>query len=153
MPACAGSSPAARAISGYTTIAIVDSALTPMIVKLSALSRCGCGGIAAASAIAAEAPQIAVAPPESTPKAVRKPISRAATIEMPIVSATEATTPSTGCQPSAAISPPVMRSPSSATPQRSTVRALKATPGAHWPSDRKFIAMPSSSANSITGAP
>lgn len=125
-----------------------------MMVKLSARSRSGCGGSAAASAIAAEAPQIAVAPPESTPKAARKPISRAAATEMRIVAATEATTPATGCQPSAPICPAVMRRPSSATPQRSTLRAHKAMPGAHAPSAaRKFIAMPSSSANSITGAP
>ena len=46
----------------------VDSALIPITVKLSAFARCGWGGMAAASAMAAELPQIAVAPPESSPK-------------------------------------------------------------------------------------
>ena len=60
----------------------------------------------------------------------------------------------TGPQPSSAIWPTVMRRPSSATPKRSTWRAVNSMPAAHGPSlDRKFIAMPSSSANSITGAP
>ncbi len=37
---------------------------------------------------------------------------------------------------------------------RSTWRAVNSMPAAHGPSpERKFIAMPSSSANSITGAP
>jgi hypothetical protein len=95
-----------------------------------------------------------VAPPVSRPKKARKPSRRAATIETPIVSATLATTSTIGCQPSAATWAPVMRSPSSATPTRSSWRAVNSMPGAHGPSaDRKFIAMPSSSANSITGAP
>jgi hypothetical protein len=47
-----------------------------------------------------------------------------------------------------------MRNPSSATPQRSTWREVNSMPGLQGPSaDRKFIAMPSISAKSITGAP
>ncbi len=134
-------------------MASVDSTLTPITVKLSAFSRWGCGGMAAASASAADAPQIAVAPPESRPKVLRKPSMRATPIEIRMVSATETTTPATGCQPSAEMSPKVMRRPSSATPQRSTVRAVKATPAAQLVSvARKFIETPSSNANSIIGA-
>ena len=71
-----------------------------------------------------------------------------------MVIATDKTTSSTGCQPSATTWAAVMRRPNRATPMRSTWRALNSMPGAHGPSSaRKFIAMPSSNANSITGAP
>ena len=69
-----------------------------------------------------------------------------------MVSVTTAMTSTTGCQPSAAISPSVIRKPSSATPRRSTVRDAKAIPALQRSTSlRKFIAMPSSRANSITG--
>ncbi len=123
-------------------------------MKSVARSFSGCAGSAAARASAADAPQIAVAPPLSSPNSDWNPISRASSIETPIVSTTETMTIPTGPQPSAVIWPAVMRSPSSATPKRSTWRAANSIPGAHGPSpERKFIAMPSSSANSITGAP
>ena len=118
-----------------------------------ARSFIGWFGSAAASAIAADAPQIAVAPPLSRPNKVWKPSSRAASIDTAIVSATVSTTIAIGCQPSSAIWLSVMRSPSSATPTRSSVLAVNSMPGLQAPSpDRKFIARPSSSANSITGA-
>ncbi len=101
---------------------MVDRVDTPMMVKPVARSFSACGGSAAEIAIAAEAPQIAVAPPESRPNSGLKPIARAAQIDAKMVSVTAATTSATGCQPSAAISPSVMRKPSSATPSRSTVR-------------------------------
>ena len=119
-----------------------------------ARSFSGWFGSAAASASAAEAPQIAVAPPLSRPNRLWKPISLATAIDAPIVSTTAITTMASGCQPSSTTWPSVMRKPSSATPKRSTVRAVNSMPGRHGPSpDRKFIARPSSSANSITGAP
>ena len=119
-----------------------------------ARSFSGWFGSAAASASAAEAPQIAVAPPLSRPNRVWNPISRAASIDTPIVSNTDTTMIATGCHPSSATWPTVMRSPSSATPMRSSCRPANSIPGLHAPSpDRKFIAMPSNSANSITGAP
>ena len=75
-------------------------------------------------------------------------------MEAPIVRATPLTTISTGPQPSAATWPAVMRSPSSAMPMRSSCFALNSMPARHGPpSDRKFIAIPSNSANSMTGAP
>ena len=46
-------------------------------------------GSAAASASAAEAPQIAVAPPLSSPNRLWKPISRASSIDTPMVSTTD----------------------------------------------------------------
>ncbi|MNL83758.1 hypothetical protein D3C87_2114920 [compost metagenome] len=71
-----------------------------------------------------------------------------------MVTATRVTTSATGFQPNAAICSRVMRMPSSATPMRNTVRAVNSIPALHLPSPaRKFSAMPSSSANSITGAP
>ena len=144
----------ARARIGYTIIVRVDSAEMPTTVNKVARSFSGWGGSAAASASAADAPQIAVAPPLSRPNRMLKPISRATTIDAPIVSVTDSTTSNTGCQPSAATCASVIRSPSSATPQRSTWREVNSMPGLHGPSaDRKFIAMPSKRANSITGAP
>src|SRR5690349_3734182 len=103
----------------------VDRTLTPITVKLVARSRFGWGGIAAASASAADAPQIAVAPPERRPNWLDRPSRRAATIDTAIVIPTEATMPATGCQPSELTSPIVIRRPSRATPQRSTERAVK----------------------------
>ena len=71
----------------------------------------------------------------------------------PMVSATESTTIAIGHAPSAVIWASVMRTPSSATPMRSSVLAENWMPGTQRPSvDRKFIAMPSSSANSIAEA-
>ncbi|MCY1177158.1 hypothetical protein D9M73_174550 [compost metagenome] len=111
-------------------------------------------GSAAARARAAEAPQIAVAPPVSRPNKVLKPIARAATMDTRIVTTTSVTTITTGCQPRATICSRVMRMPSNATPTRRISRAVNSMPGLHTPSpERKFIAMPSSRANSITGAP
>ena len=135
-------------------MASVESALTPITVNSVARSFCGCAGSAAASARAAEAPQIAVAPPVSRPNKGWKPMARATIIASPMVSATDSTTSRNGCQPSATTCAAVMRRPSSATPTRSSVRPLKAITGAQGPAaERKFIAMPSSRANSITGAP
>ncbi|MNY76087.1 hypothetical protein D3C86_2155530 [compost metagenome] len=71
-----------------------------------------------------------------------------------MVTTTRITTSSTGFQPSAAICSRVMRMPSSATPMRNTVRAVNSMPALQAPSPaRKFSAMPSNNANSITGAP
>ncbi|MNI48718.1 hypothetical protein D3C73_1032950 [compost metagenome] len=71
-----------------------------------------------------------------------------------MVTTTRITTSAIGFQPNAAICSRVMRIPSSATPMRSTVRAVNSTPALHGPSSaRKFRAMPSSKANSMTGAP
>ena len=132
----------------------VDSALTPMTVNSVARSFSGCCGRAADSASAADAPQMATAPPVSSPKKPRKPSASAAITPTPMVASTEPSTSSTGGQPSAITGSNPMRSPSRATPQRSTLRAVNSIPGRQGPaSARKFIARPSSSANSITGAP
>jgi hypothetical protein len=78
----------------------------------------------------------------------------AAITETPMVTTTRITTSATGFQPSAAICSRVMRMPSSATPMRNTVRAVNSMPGLQTRSPaRKFSAMPSNKANSITGAP
>ncbi|MCY1411082.1 hypothetical protein D9M71_264640 [compost metagenome] len=119
-----------------------------------AFSFCPWLGSAADSASAAEAPQIAVAPPESRPNSLLKPMARAATIDTRMVTLTSTTTIATGCQPRAAISVKVMRRPSSATPTRRISRAVNSMPALHGPSvARKFTDRPSSRANSITGAP
>ncbi|MNE37078.1 hypothetical protein D3C80_1309160 [compost metagenome] len=132
---------------------MVDSADTPITVNRVARSFCGWLGSAAASASAAEAPQMAVAPPVSMPNRRWKPSALAATTDTLMVTATRITTSATGFQPSPAICSRVMRMPSRATPMRSTVRAVNSMPALHLPSaDRKLSAMPSSRANSMTGA-
>ncbi|MNI90956.1 hypothetical protein D3C73_1485510 [compost metagenome] len=78
----------------------------------------------------------------------------AASTDTPMVTTTRITTRATGFQPRAAICSRVMRIPSSATPIRSTVRAVNSMPALHLLSPaRKFNAMPSSRANNMTGAP
>ena len=97
---------------------------------------------------------MAVAPPVSMPNRRWKPIHLATTTDRPMVTTTRVTTRTTGIQPSSAIWPRVMRMPSRATPMRSTLRAVNAIPSLQLPSAlRKFRAMPSSRANSSTGAP
>ncbi|MOA43459.1 hypothetical protein D3C78_1656200 [compost metagenome] len=97
---------------------------------------------------------MAVAPPVSMPNSREKPRNFAAITEAAMVNTTRITTSTIGFQPSAAICSRVMRMPSRATPMRSTVRAVNSTPTLQGPSSaRKFKAMPSSKANSMTGAP
>ena len=69
-----------------------------------------------------------------------------------IVSTTAAAVSNSAAPPSDCIWSKVMRAPSSATPSRSTVREANSMPGWQRGScERKLTAMPSSSANSITG--
>ncbi|MNJ77307.1 hypothetical protein D3C77_747680 [compost metagenome] len=83
-----------------------------------------------------------------------KPSALAATTETRMVTTTTITTNATGFQPRPAICSRVIRIPSRATPIRRTARAVNSMPALHLPSsERKFNAMPSSNANSITGAP
>jgi len=72
-----------------------------------------------------------------------------------MVRITPATTSAMAGPPSAASISTLIRAPSSATPSRSTVRAVKPIPGAvRVPSSaRKFSARPRSSASSMAGAP
>src|SRR4029453_8794035 len=109
-------------------IATVDSVETPMMVKPVARSFLGSAGSAAEIAAAADAPQIAVAPPDSSPNSALKPIAFAAQIEARMVSVTTATTSTAGCQPIAATSPNVTRQPRNATPNLRTVREAKGKP-------------------------
>ena len=78
-------------------MAMVDSAETPITVNNVARSLPGWAGSAAESANAAEAPQMAVAPPLSSPNSTLKPIALATAMEIRIVIATEPTTSATGC--------------------------------------------------------
>ncbi len=71
-----------------------------------------------------------------------------------MVAITPVTTSAISAGPSPISSSTEIRAPSSATPIRSTVREVKATPGAQRPSSaRKWNAIPSSSAISMAGAP
>src|SRR5918994_2955096 len=101
-------------------MATVERIETPTTVNRVAYSFRGWLGRAAEMAIAAEAPQIAVAPPDRTPKRGSNPIHRAASVDAPIVNATAPTTSRSGLQPSDITSVVVIFRPRSATPRRST---------------------------------
>ena len=73
-------------------------------------------GSTAAMASAAEAPQIATAPPVSRPSAVDCFMARASHAPKAMVSSTATMISSTAVPPSAAICSSVMRAPSRATP-------------------------------------
>jgi len=104
-------------------------------------------------ASAADAPQIATAPPVSVPNALPSLRTRAARIPQRIVSVTVTTTSAIVPQPSAATCEMVMRNPRSATPMRRTLLDASWMPGRHLPSSaRKLSAMPSSNAKSIAEA-
>ena len=75
----------------------------PTMVNISARSFCGCEGKAAASAKAADPPQIAVAPPLNSPNRCVKPNARAARIDTVIVATMATSASSTGGQPSPTI--------------------------------------------------
>ena len=133
---------------------MVESAVTPTTVMTVSRSWCGPFGSTAAMARAADAPQIATAPPVSTPKAGSSFAARASSQPTQIVAATAPTVSVSAPAPSDCIWSNVMRIPSSATPRRSTPREAKSMPGRQRASaERKLTAMPSSRANSITGAP
>ena len=74
-----------------------------MTVNVVAFSLPGCAGSAADNASAAEAPQMAVAPPVRKPNSLLKPSNRAAAVETRIVTITDATTASSGAQLNCAI--------------------------------------------------
>ena len=100
---------------GSSAMATVDSAETPITVNRVARSFCGWAGKVADRATR-PTPQIAVAPPVSSPNKPWKPSARAATTDSPIVRATHSSTIASGPQPSATTCSKVMRRPSSATP-------------------------------------
>jgi len=103
-------------------------------------------------ASAAEAPQIATAPPVSKPKLRVRPALRASTMPHRIVSNTALAASTSAAPPRDWIWSNVMRAPSSATPRRRIERDAKSIPGLQRSSwERKLTAMPSSSANSMTG--
>ena len=134
-------------------IAIVDSAVTLTTVRMVSRSLVSLRGKTEAMASAAEAPQIATAPPERTPNIDDRPMRRAKRNPNRIVVATPTITVATGHGPSEAIWLSVTRTPSKPTPSRSTDREANSMPATQRPSScRKWKAMPNSSANSMTGA-
>ena len=86
-------------------------------------------GSAADRAIAADAPQIAVAPPDRTPKRGSNPIQRATIIRSADRQRDSCDDQQHGLQPSEATSPSVIFRPSSATPRRSTDLERERDPG------------------------
>lgn len=128
-------------------MATVDSVVTPTTVRMVLRSLVSFFGITADSASAAEAPQIATAPPVSRPRSRCRPSARASSPPAQITSPTAASTVSTGPSPRSPTCSSVMRAPSSATPRRSTVRAANSIPGRQRPSSlRKCSDMPNSKA-------
>ncbi len=128
-PASSGGRCRARATSGYSTMAAVDSTVTvttTVSVKRSlSLSR----GSTEEMASAAEAPQMATAPPDSTPCGRVRPRRRPSSVPHSSVVTTAAMTISAVVQPRPAICVAVMRAPSRPTPRRSTPRAQNSMPG------------------------
>ena len=117
------------------------------MVKISSRSERSSRGRMVAIAIAAEAPQMAVAPPVRTPRRRESPSAFAAPIPKAMVTTTPATMSPPLNQPSPPICSNVIRAPSSATPRRRIRRAAKSTPGFARPSPATVLsAMPSSSA-------
>ena len=105
-------------------------------------------------AMAADAPQIATAPPVSSARRHPRPSIRAPASPNRIVAKTPAMTRAIGSQPSPATRSALMRTPSNATPIRRIVWPDRSMPGTQRPSSaRKPNAMPSSRASSIAGAP
>jgi len=134
-------------------MASVESRETRITVKQVARSFCGWAGRAADRARAADAPQMAVAPPLRRPKRGLKPNSLASPIETAMVRTRAAAAMAIGSQPRPTIWSRVIRAPSRATPRRRTLFEAKSMPGRLRSSaPRKFIAMPSNRASSITGA-
>ena len=119
---------------GYRIIASVDSAVTLTTVRMVSRSLFSSRGKTEAIASAAEAPQIATAPPESTPNKEVRPRRRASNMPNTIVVATPTMTVATGQSPSEAICTKVIRTPSKATPTRSTVREENSIPATQRPS-------------------
>ena len=98
--------------------------MTDRTVKTRSRSDLSCLGSTAAIAIAAEAPQIATAPPVSNAKRKRRPTIRAHSTPKKIVRITPATTSAMAGPPRSLSISTETRAPSSATPSRSTVRAV-----------------------------
>src|ERR1700759_5497235 len=103
-------------------IAIVESAVTLTTVRIVSRSLVSLRGRTEAMATAAEAPQIATAPPERTPNIDDRPIRRARRNPNRIVVATPPTTVATGHGPREAIWLSGIRTPSKPTPSRCTDR-------------------------------
>ena len=128
--------------------------MTTTTVMTVSRSCVGPRGNTAAIASAADAPQIATAPPVSAPKPASSRALRASSQPLAIVSTTATAVSASTPTPSDWIWPKVMRMPSKATPTRRTVRDANSSPGWHRGScERKLTAMPSNSAKSMTGAP
>ena len=139
---------------GYVTIAMVDNVVAAATVKSVLRSSLSFGGIRAARASAAYAPQIATEALVSNAKRHFRPNIPAVANPIAIVTATSEQTRAMVPSPRKARFSTVMRRPRSATPTRNTVVEAKAMPATHRSSyARKLKLTPISSANSITGAP
>ena len=102
-------------------MAMVERVVTPTTVKAVSRSREALLGKTLAMANAADAPQMAVAPPISTPKLLPTLNKRASSKPRAIVKPTDTINASTVCQPSVTTWSIVNRKPSKATPIRNTV--------------------------------
>ena len=104
-------------------------------------------------ASAAEAPQMPTAPPDRMPNERVRPSQRAAKAPRVMVEVTATTTVAMGIRPRPTIWLTVIFAPSRATPMRRMDLDENSIPATQRPSScRKWNAMPSSRANSMTGA-
>jgi len=134
-------------------MAMVDSVVTATMVNSTSRSDLSLPGITAASASAAEAPQIATAPPVRMANRQPRENSFAQRKPKPMVSAIRPATVINPEAPMLVMSPSVMRAPKSTMPSRSSDLEAKTTPSdvRSW-SAMKLNAMPIKSANSMAGA-
>ena len=132
---------------------MVDSIVTPTMVKTSRSSLFSSLGKTDAMAMAADAPHIATAPADRTAKRFFPEVNFAIASPKPIVAAMLSASSSTIASPRSATISKLILAPSSATPTRSNGLAPNEIPG--WSMDERlslFSAMPNTSASNMAGA-
>ncbi|MNL09277.1 hypothetical protein D3C87_1300320 [compost metagenome] len=135
-------------------MATVERPVTLTTVSKVSRSLFSCLGSTAEIARAADAPQMATAPPVNTPKSARTPNRRALSQPTTMVAVTANTAASTVSQPSEPICSSVIRAPNSETPMRNRAREANSIPGRQrLCSLRKWQAMPNNRAYSSVGPP
>ena len=137
-PASGTVMPNQRTHSGYSTITAVDRLAMPMALIKVQRSLSGLCGSVDEMAMVAEMPQMPVPPPDSSPNMGDTRSTRAISTPKHSVNTTAPASPRMPQRPSADTSDTTMRTPSSATPTRTSLLALNSMPGRQRSfSDRK----------------
>ena len=137
-PASGTVMPNQRTHSGYSTITAVERLAMPMALISVQRSLSGLCGSVDEMAMVAEMPQMPVPPPDSSPNMGDTRSTRAISTPKHSVNTTAPASPRMPQRPSADTSDTTMRTPSSATPTRTSFLALNSMPGRQRSfSDRK----------------